>query len=147
MMYLSAKPKFWTLHASTPCSHAPAVNNTDRHYVFPTSVLNATSEILHTRICSFTDVVIKLTAFFKGYITSTHVLVRAQFKCFILSLYLLCRGWQDTYGRDMSTAIKKKKVNIMQKLITLKSLEVSRKQLRKYLNISCDAANRSRINM
>lgn len=47
----------------------------------------------------------------------------------------------------MSTAIKKKKVNIMQKLITLKSLEVSRKQLRKYLNISCDAANRSRINM
>lgn len=64
MMYLIVNPKFWTQHASTPRSHAPAVNNTDRHYGFPALVLNATSEILHTRICPFTTVIIKLTAFF-----------------------------------------------------------------------------------
>lgn len=61
-MYLSANPKFWTLDESTFYSHAPAVNNSDKHLVFPALVLNATSEILHTKICSFITV-IKPTAF------------------------------------------------------------------------------------
>lgn len=61
--YVSVKPKFWTPDASTLCSQAPAVNNTDRHLVFPALVLNASSEILHTKVCSFITV-IKPTAFF-----------------------------------------------------------------------------------
>lgn len=63
-MYLSVKPKLWTMNASTLWSRTPAVNNTDRHVVFPALVLNAISEILHTRICSFTTVIMKRTAFF-----------------------------------------------------------------------------------
>lgn len=63
MMYLSVKPRFWTLDASTLWSHAPAGNNTDRHLVFLALVLNANSEILLTKICSFTTV-IKPIAFF-----------------------------------------------------------------------------------
>lgn len=47
----------------------------------------------------------------------------------------------------MSTAIKKKKVNELQKLTTLnKSLEVHRKQLRKYLKTARNVAIESRTN-
>lgn len=63
MMNLSVKTKFCSLDASTLCSHAPAVNNTDRHLVLPALVLNATSEILQTKICSFI-IAIQPTAFF-----------------------------------------------------------------------------------
>lgn len=143
-MYPSINPKCFRIQILPHCA-LMLLQSTTPTDIFTALVLNAISEILHARICSFLTVTIKPTAF--PSLESSHIFyarssnsVTQTFHIFIiLTLQRLARYlWERCEHCN-----KEKEVNVMQKLITLnKSLEVNRTQLRKCLKTACNAANK-----